>query len=455
MSIAEAIYRQSGPKLQTLLVTAKGAQLAIERYGKTYRETLKALPHILAMTSVQARADQAERLRRFLAYARTESPLYAERLGGLNLRNADMDALLQEIPVLEKEDLRAHIDAVHTVGAEGAIEGHTGGTTGMSLVVRYTKQDFQVRMANLDYFKGVHGGRHGMRRASFTGKDLNPGAQESRIFWRTNWILRQRFYDTFRLNPNTIQRYVDDLNRFQPDVIDGFTSCIADICTHVQQSNGAFQFQPKAVFPTSEPLFDHQRVLIRETMGVEPRDQYASSEGAPFIVECARGNLHAWLHTGVFEVDETGDALVTSFTTHGTPLIRYRIGDRVAFADDREVCGCGWSGPLVERIGGRAIDFLWSEERGRVYSPNLSNVVKNVPNSIVKAQFTQVTRNSIRADLVVDAASFDSVHHRRIVHDELRARLGKKIEIDLRVVDDIPRSKSGKHRLVVNDLSDF
>src|SRR5690606_40492842 len=67
-------------------------------------------------------------------------------------------------------------------------------------------------------------------------------------------------------------------------------------------------------------------------------------------------------------------------STHGTPLIRYRIGDRIVFREG--TCTCGSSHPLVDRIEGRAVDYLYSAERGRVSLSHLADVIKGLPNCV-------------------------------------------------------------------------
>lgn len=452
MPTIQSIYEALPERMQSAVVSLKGAQFAAERYGQSYREDKRQVRRILAGTADEHDRLQLARLKDFLRFVQRAAPYYREVLAGF-----DVDAMtsvddLAALPILEKDTLRDRIEEFYTVRGAQAIEGHTGGTTGKSLVVHFTRSDFQRRMANLDVFREIHGGRHRMRRATFSGKDLVPGP-DPRTFWRDNWVLNQRFYATFHMKEENLGRYVDDLNRFKPDIIDGFVSCIADICSYVRATGRTLEFRPAAIFPTSEPLFPHQRKLMREVMGVEPRDQYASSEGAPFVMECPSGRLHFWTHTGVIETHEDGDALVTSFTTHGTPLLRYRIGDRVVFAPSEARCDCGWAYPLVERIEGRAIDYILSAERGRIYSPNLSNVVKNVPNSIVKTQFVQTRPESVTVKLVVDQDRFDAMAHTEIVRQELQRRIGEEMHIDVEVVDDIPRAASGKYRLVVNKLT--
>jgi phenylacetate-CoA ligase len=449
MGLTDSLYGRLPAPVQTAAVTVRGAQLVLERYGTVYRRTRRRLHEIFAMTADELAALQLRELRAIVAHAQQNSPYYREVLAGFDpasLRTLDD---LKRLPVLEKETLRARAPEVYTLPLSRAIEGHTGGTTGTSLVVAYTRDDFQRRMAELDHFRAVHGARHGMRRATFSGKHLVGREDHGNVFWRTNWVLRQRFYSTFHLSRANLPRYLDDLERFRPQVIDGFPSCMMDLADEVIRRGRPLSFRPVGVFPTAEPLFPHQRERLREVFGVEPRDQYSSSEGAPIITECTRGRLHMLPHTGIIEHDDDGDALVTSFSSHGTPLIRYRVGDRVHMADDQR-CGCGWQMPVVRQIEGRAIDYLYTPERGRVYSPNLSNVVKNLPNAVVRAQFIQLEPYRIQVKMEVDNARYDAQRHPAIVRQEIRDRLGERVQVDVEVVPEIERAGSGKYRMVLN-----
>ena len=449
MSRSETLYRALPAPLQSLAVTVRGAQLAAERYGAVYRRARREIPRVLALPRAELERVQMEQLRGLVAYAQARSPYHRRALQGVDPRALRTVQDLRALPVLEKEALRAHAGEVYTLPLSEAVEGHTGGTTGKSLVVAFTRDDFQRRMAELDHFKAVHGARHGMRRATFSGKHILGGEARGGVFWRTNWVLRQRFYSTFHMAPANLPAYVADLERYRPQILDGFVSCLADVCAHVVARGRPLSFRPVAVFPTSEPLYPHQRELMRRVFGVEPRDQYASSEGAPFVTECPRGRLHYLLHTGVIETDGSGESLVTSFTTHGTPLIRYRIGDRIAL-DPGGVCGCGWDTPLVRGIEGRSIDFLYTPERGRIYSPNMANTVKNLPNAVVQAQFVQDAPDRVRVRLVVDPARFVPEAHAEVVRREVRDRLGERVQVEVEVVPAIEREASGKQRLVLN-----
>jgi phenylacetate-CoA ligase len=67
---------------------------------------------------------------------------------------------LKLLPIVDKEMLRANIEDVVTISRKGAVIGHTGGTTGKSLVVLNTREDSMKRMAMLDHFKSRVGFIH-------------------------------------------------------------------------------------------------------------------------------------------------------------------------------------------------------------------------------------------------------------------------------------------------------
>lgn len=192
-------------------------------------------------------------------------------------------------------------------------------------------------------------------------------------------------------------------------------------------------------------------------MGCAVVDQYASSEGAPFILECKSERLHIHPLSGVFEVvndnlerAEEGEILVTSFTTDGTPLIRYRIGDRIKLASKHENCNCGSFFPIVERIEGRSSDFILSPTNGKVNLGNISNATKDIQ-GIVMFQVTQNDLGSVIVDVASNALFVQREKDK--FHKALIARFGT-MEVTINLVESIKREKSGKFRIVRNNLAE-
>lgn len=348
--------------------------------------------------------------------------------------------------------IRQNIDNVVTVDKSNAVEGHTGGTTGKSLIVYNRPKDMQKRMATLDYFKMKHGFKNmKMKRATFMGKHIVPPGQKKKKFWRYNAAIKQMVYSSFHITEENIPHYLESLNKFKPAAIDGFVSSIYDIASYILRKNISVDFDLKAVFPTSETVTPEHRQVIEKAFNTKVRDQYASSEGAPFVWECEKGNYHYDITTGVIEnMEDSNEILVTSFTTYGTPLIRYKIGDKMIFEDWDKSCGCGFNSPLVKSIEGRVADFLYTTEGARVNLGNIANIFKNMPNIIVKSQLVQNSLNHMLVKLVLEKEFEDK--YRQMLVDEIKHKFGTDMKIDFEIVDEIDRESSGKYKLVKNNV---
>lgn len=419
------------------------------RQSGEYQSWLSLCHEATQWDSEHCVSNQAELLDAFLRYAVTYSSHYAD---------CDPDAGLQSFPVLEKQTLINNLDCVATIRHQDGIVSYTGGTTGASMKVIYTLRDTQKRFATLDWFRSLSGWSLGKRTAWFSGKpivrdkDLNVG-----ICYRDDWLTNTRFFSTFHINEKNFTAYWQALVKFDPQYIVGFPSSIVEILAIARNRGLTYPHKITAIFPTAETVLPFHRELFKEVFGARTWNQYASSEGAPFIVECPSGGLHILPHTGVFEVVDQngqpareGELLVTAFQTHGTPLIRYRIGDRVKLAPDGESCRCGWKFPRVERIEGRTTDFVWSPERGRINLGNLSNTTKGVP-GLVAFRVLQHEPDAITVEVQASDA-FDDIAVKNF-EMELRKRTGDRMTITIVRRDHLNRSASGKFRIVVNTLT--
>src|SRR5690606_32671400 len=173
---------------------------------------------------------------------------------------------------------------------------------------------------------------------------------------------------------------------------------------------------------------------IEEFFKTKMYDQYASSEGAPFIFECINGNLHLELQSGVFEVlddennyTDSGRLVVTSFTTEGTPLIRYDIGDSITIEDENKTCDCGNHNPLVKEILGRIDDYVYSPQTGKINLGNVSNTLKDTQ-GIIRFQAIQDELNAIEVLTVKDDLVYNESIEKKFIQN-WRDRIGMKMSL--------------------------
>ncbi len=444
----ETLYKWAPVWLQNRMISWYGKKLMKQRYGETYHDWLQKYRAKDYSDRASQQREQLTLLKSFLRYAATHSSFYQKRINSAQIDAMTTVAELSQFPETSKEELRQHIEEVYTLPESESIVSFTGGTTGKSLKVRFHPEDFQQRMAYLDAFKyrlGVDPFQD--RKATFSGRALLHGNPKN-VFWRYNSFYKQRLYSTFHLTEENLPHYIQDLNRFKPHILNGFVSAIYELAAFIDRHDTVLQFTPKAVFTTSETLLPHHRSKIEKVFQTMVYDQYASAEGAPFITECHKGNLHYNLDTGVIETNDANEMIVTSFTTRGTPLIRYNIKDVVHFKEGS--CSCGSSHPLVDKISGRKVDYLQSAS-GKVSLSHLADVIKGIPNSIVKIQFIQSSLEVLKILVVIDASKFKAEHLSKL-KKELRYRFGDDMNFDIQEVTDIPREKSGKFALIKNQI---
>lgn len=454
MSRLEGAYNIMPVAVQNLMVSVRGLANEPSRYGREYREHRAFLEEFDCWPLEEKLRYQNEELVRFLDYAIHHSPFYRELYSDVDTRAIRSVDDLAHLPVVDKEMLRSNASRLATVPVRGSLEWHTGGTTGKSLVVRATPEDMMRRMAMLDHFKARVGFEHRqMRRATFNGKHIVPPQRPRAPFWRYNAACKQLVLSPFHLTEENMGAYVDALNEFRPLSIDGFFSCICDVASFIERHGRKLSFRPIAIFPTSETLTEEGRSLIERAFGCRVYDQYASSEGAPFVTECSHGSMHVEHSSGVFErLNGDDEVLVTSFTTHGTPLIRYRIGDRMSFSE-LTTCECGVESIRVERIEGRRLDFLYRADGLKITAAYLNNLFKSIPNAIIRSQFVQEHLGEVTMLIEVDSALYKPEYN-SLLEVEFDRLFGPDTRLQIVRVEEILRERSGKFRLVRNYLAE-
>lgn len=445
------LYHLTPVWVQNFIISIYGYKLYKQRYGKEYRKAFSLFINKDYSSLIKELEIQNSELKRLIGFAYKNSKFYRELYKDVDIGLIKTVEDLKLLPVVEKDLFRKNLERIYTISESEAIPSFTGGTTGKSLKVLYTQKDFQHRMAYLDAFKhrvGVDVFK--CKKATFSGRELigTKRAIVNNIFWRFNWIYNQKLYSTFHLTEKNIPFYLEDLNKFKPEVLNGFVSAIYELAKFIERKKIRLTFSPKAIFTTSETLLPIHKEVIERAFDSRVYNQYASAEGAPFITECEYGNLHYNIDTGVIETIETdhgNDILVTSFTTYGTPLIRYKIGDNIVFKKGN--CPCGSAHPLVEKIEGRQVDYLMSSEGKKISLSHLADVIKGFPNGIINMQFEQKSSDLIQINIVIDKGNF-ATEGENLILKEMQYRFGVKTRIVFNYVNEIKREKSGKFALI-------
>lgn len=434
--------------IQNILISIYNTLQYRVRHGGKYISYMKYFNNFSNASFDKLNFEHNRRLKLFLNSSVNNSSFYSD------YRNYNS---LLDFPILNKNEIISCLNEIVTIDEKDAIVSLTGGTTGASMKVLYTKENTQERHALLDHFRAQYGYKLGKKCAWFSGKNIVTEQNLKKgICYRDDYINKIRFFSTFHITEKNFDVYWGAFCKFAPEYMVGFPSSVYELCSMAAARGLKLENTVKAFFPTAETLLPVHREVIGSVLGCKIADQYASSEGAPFILECEQGGLHIHPLTGVFEVvDENmqpaqeGEILVTSFTTEGTPLIRYRIGDRIKLAPEGAKCACGSCFPLVEKIEGRSTDYILSPTHGKVNLGNISNSTKGVE-GIIQFQVIQEAVDSVEV-LVVASSAFNEKEENKFIA-ALAERFGPQLSIKVQTVAEIPKENSGKFRIVKNLL---
>jgi phenylacetate-CoA ligase len=142
-----------------------------------------------------------------------------------------------------------------------------------------------------------------------------------------------------------------------------------------------------------------------------------------------------------------GEILVTNLRNLATPLIRYRLGDvgRLAVGD----CPCGRGSNRLASVLGRTSDLIVSPRGILLHALFFMRIFDNTP--VYRFRVDQETPTRLRVRVVPMSQYTDDV--RRRVTSLILEHGDRGFEVVWEVVDDLPRSPSGKYRFTESHLN--
>jgi len=402
------------------------------------------------------------RLRALLVHAQAYCPYYRACFAALGFEpKSDLRNLadLQRLPMLDKAAIRAHADAIRSAGAGPLLRMNTGGSSGEPLAFYVGKERTShdvaakwraTRWWNVDV---------GDREVVIWGSPIELQAQDRLRAWRDR-LLRTELLPAFDLAPQRLSRYLQRIRERRPRMLFGYPSALAYLARHAREQGLRMdRAGVQVAFVTAERLYDEQRADIGQVFGCAVANGYGGRDAGFVAHECPAGGMHISAEDIIVEtVDRrgrqtapgtAGEIVVTHLATSAFPFVRYRTGDIGVLSAAR--CPCGRTLPLLREVKGRSTDFIVAQDGTVMHGLALVYVLRELP-QVRGFRVEQESLSLTRVLLVLDGPLEDSLRN-RIVHG-FRARLGARVEVDVRQVAAIAPERSGKFRYVVSKLAE-
>jgi len=442
--------------IQNIFVSIAGANLSRKKFAPGFSKLLTHIEETQWWPRDQLIEYQASKLRELVTFAYEHSKYYYKILNKNNLKPEDIKGVedLTKMPMLTKEDLRTRISEITPIKRNdlGLELKHTSGTTGTAL------HFYWDRLAIMKEYAFVARHRRWARiepfdlQATFGGRIIVPITQKSPPFWRNNLAEKQVFFSMYHLSEKNAIHYLKKLKKMHPRFIQGYPSMIFAIAKFSLEQ-GIDITGSKAIFTSSETLLQNQRRSIEKAFGCKVYDWYGNAELAASIGQCEKGRYHLNSEYCIIEIEndndfktnDVGEMICTSFINHGTPIIRYKVGDIARLSSSK--CPCGRGLPVIEEIIGRCDDMLITPKGS--YIGRMDHVFKDAL-MIKEAQIIQEAIDELKVLIVIREGFSQSDFE--MLKKEFQTRLGNEMKLRFEIVDGIPREPNGKFRSVISRI---
>lgn len=401
------------------------------------------------------RALQEKGLLRILAHAWQQAPAYKERLAPL-FGAGDMPDLSKwdDIPVLTRKEAQTRTEEFYArqvpVQAGETISKQTSGSTGMPLHHRTSAlQDVasQAAVARRNEWFGIDANKSCSTFATTLRDASNLPEGATQREWQRGFPDGISYWLDHKLT-NSAQKLAW-LRQKPTDYLVTTPNIALGIVLEAENTRSTLP-RYEAVLLGGEVLTPNTEAVLRERLSNKLANSYGSEECGRLAVWCPEfKNMHVHEEFCLIEIldennrpakpGQTGKVVVTPFYNFAMPLIRYAVGDYATVPV--EPCPCGRSSLSLSRIAGRE-RHLFRFADGTSFWPSLRIEEFQAIVPFQQWQLVQDRLDHISVCLILPDTNIEFDHN--AFEMALRATFRQNIDVDISLVNSIPRDASGK-----------
>ena len=366
------------------------------------------------------------------------------------------------IPCIDKEIVRANYkDMVPRNYDRGRLEQVTsGGTTGLPLSFYINQAIAHGRELVHQPWTYWHVCRYKLgidKVVILRGSRVDERLIQQGIYWKRSLGYRGRglLLSSFHLTEATYKSYMHEIRKESPKFIVAYPSSLTILCTMMKKHNEAPLIGLRGAICSSEMVYEWQRQLVREVLGVEIYSFYGHSEKTVSAIPDSQHRMLFEPSYGYVEfldeklnpvdtVGEIAQVVSTGFQNDYMPFIRYQTSDYVR-VDNHPPLGFTH---VAKEIIGRAQDFVYDKDGNRLPFTCSDEVFWNI-DGIIAYQYLQREVGRLLIHLEVD----NSFINESIQNIQIEAEhMFYNCDVEVLIVDRIERTSSGKFRYFVQTI---
>lgn len=403
---------------------------------------------------------QNDKIKRLINYACKNVPYYRKIANERKINiHGDLKASdIKKLPVLTKEIIRERREELisQKYTKPMLIENYTGGSTGEPLKFYQDQKYLSVAQAIDAYVRNLWDVSYFCKTAQIWGadrefKDLSLKEKLS------SKLFRIKALNAFKMNEYSLIKFCQELKEWQAPYLMGYSSALEQMAKCAIKHNIKIKF--KAIRSTAENLYLHQKEIIEKAFDSPVYNFYGSRESNNIAADCKEHHkLHlisTWRYIEIVDLDgnpvedgKKGYIAVTDLSNYGMPFIRYLNGDYGKLS--KKKCNCGLETPFFEKLYGRSTDIIKSPNGDIIHGEYFTHLFYG-KDEIKQFQVHQKAINKIIISIVPKNNGPDQLFIDSLKNKILKC-MGNAVDIEVRIIDNIPVPKSGKHRFTLSDI---
>jgi len=426
------------------------------RCGKVFWETYNFLQKSQWWSKEQLEEYQMRQLSKLLRHAYQNVPYYRKIFNERGLKPIDIRCLddLRKLPCLDKDTFKSWFKEIlaRNVKFKHLRMSHTSGTTGKPL------QFYQDRLESVREWAFVC---HQWSRVGYKPGDPRVELRGS-IINRRDLVYYDPIAKVLRLSPRIDTKevagyYLKRISHFGAKFLHGYPSAISSFAYMVKKYGLNVPFKLKAVLFASEAVYPWEREIVEEVFNCRTFDFYGMAEHVALAAECERSHFYHFVpQYGITEIDpDTHEIIATSFLNYVNPFIRYKTTDIASspVLSKCENCRRDYF-PIVEKIEGRLGDFIVTPQGTLIAPAVITHPFKDLK-TIRETQLIQESTDQLILRVVLwdKQTSEASATELKRLSKDLQEIFGADMQIKIEIVDEIKRSKQGKFRWIISEVS--
>ena len=433
-----------------------------KRMGKEYWQLKAFLQEAQWWDREKIEAWQLGRLKETVHHAYENVPGYYALYREAGIKPNDLNTLAdtKNLPFITKELIRDNLDdfTARDIPSWKRIYVTSGGSTGTPFGFYHTATNIWMENAFMHSGWEWTGWELGDESAVLRGSSFG----SERNFWKYNSATRVLLLSSYYLTDSTFPEYIKKLEEFSPRHIQAYPSTVTLLADYIIESDAVGRVDFDTILLGSENIYEWQKdKLSRAFPSAKIFGWYGHTEQAILAPMCESSNqYHSWPFYGLIEVVNEqggstaeggiGELVGTSFWNYGTPFIRYKtmdIGRKGKLGCNK----CGRHFQLIENIEGRMQDYVVTSDGGLVTLTALIFAQHFHAFGAIKNMQLYQDQKGIVAVRVIPKATFTEQDADEI-KDKMERAVGNRITVWVDLLEDIPRTLSGKYRFLEQKL---